>query len=166
NAQHFAQWDGTTWQPWLVEQWIGPLQKSTPEGYQFRVLTGEGDGYYVEPGQGQFLDGGRGDNPYLYVTRRHQASEGPDEGESDLITIGPCCNTNYEQGPEKFIDPTPETIDGAPLVLWYVAQMANDDTPGQEYCWADTQLVDGIYIPVDYPCFAGPSFTPIVRKEP
>ncbi|MCB0183895.1 MAG: hypothetical protein KDE31_06510, partial [Caldilineaceae bacterium] len=71
NAQHFAQWDGATWQPWLVEQWIGPLQKSTPEGYQFRVLTGEGDGYYVEPGQGQFLDGGRGDNPYLYVTRRH-----------------------------------------------------------------------------------------------
>lgn len=166
NVTQFAQWDGADWQPWLVEQWTGPLDETTVDGYQFRLLTENGNGYYLEPGRGQFDDGGRGDNPYLYVTRRHEmantSNEAGNEGESDLITIGPCCNENYEQGPEKFINsPTPEPIQHEPIVLWYVAQMKNDDRPGQEYCWADTELRDGIFIPIDYPCFAGPNFTPI-----
>jgi hypothetical protein len=166
GAQRFAQWDGTAWQPWLTEQWVAPFDDASAEGYQFRLLGTETPGYYIAPGRGQFADGGRGDKPYLYVTRHHAPGTGPDEGDSDLITIGACCNTDYQQGPEQFIDmPAPEAIDNVALVLWYVAQMANDDTPGQEYCWADTTLQDGLYVPVDYPCFAGPMFTPIVTSQ-
>jgi len=162
GALRFAQWDGSVWQPWATEQWAAPSNVLTPEGYQFRLRTADGNGFYMEPGRGQFADGGRGDNPYVYVTRRHPPGSGPDEGESDLITIGPCCNTNHEQGPDKFIDtPLPESVADGSIVLWYVAQMENDATPGQEYCWADAILQDGIFVPVDYPCFAGPSFTPI-----
>lgn len=172
GTPRFAQWDGTAWQPWTTEQWTGPSDLVTAEGYQFRLLAADGNGFYVEPGRGQFADGGRGDNPYVYLTRRHLTStdpnatdrvtDRPDEGDSDLITIGSCCNTNHEQGPEKFIDtPVPESLVDGSIVLWYVAQLDNDSTPGQEYCWADTILEDGLFVPVDYPCFAGPSFTPI-----
>lgn len=161
NAAQFAAWDADAWQPWLEEQWIGPLDAATAAGYQFRLLTAGDSGYYIEPGRGQFDDGGRGDNPYLYLTRHHTGATGPDEGDSDLITIGSCCNTDYQQGPEKFIDTPPESVADGAFVLWYVAQMQNDDTPGQEYCWADVTLQDGVYIPVDYPCFAGPMFVPL-----
>ena len=45
----------------------------------------------------------------------------------------------YKRQPETFIEPLGEAIgDAAPLVLWYVAQLANDDTPGTEYCWAES----------------------------
>ncbi|MCB0061597.1 MAG: hypothetical protein KDE19_05765 [Caldilineaceae bacterium] len=161
NAKEFAAWDGSAWQPWQDERWTGPFAATTTEGYQFRLLTGVDTGYYIEPGRGQFDDGGRGDNPYVYVTHRHTDGTGPDEGDSDLITIGPCCNTDYQQGPEKFIDTPPESIADGALVFWYVAQLENDDTPGQEYCWADVTLEDGVYIPIDYPCFAGPMFVPV-----
>jgi hypothetical protein len=155
---NFAQWDGAAWQPWQQEQWAAPFDATTAEGYQFRLTAADGVGYYIEPGRGQFADGGRGDNPYIYVTRHHTAGAGPDEGDSDLITIGPCCNTDYQQGPEKFVND--ESIAESPLVFWYVAQMQNDDTPGQEYCWADLVLRDGVYTTVDYPCYAGPLFVP------
>lgn len=157
----FAAWDGTDWQPWQVEQWSPPFAEATTERYQFLLRDATGQGFAIVPGQGQFDDGGRGDNPYVYVTRRHEPGTGPDEGESDLITIGPCCNTDYQQGPEKFIDTPPETLESGEVVMWYVAQMKNDATPGQEYCWADALLQDGVYVPVDYPCFAGPMFVPI-----
>jgi hypothetical protein len=117
-----------------------------------------GEGYAIEPGRGQFGDGGRGDFAFTFVTRRHADR---DEGESDLITIGPCCNTDYQQGPEKFIDATPEPIANAPITLWYVMQLKNDDTPGREYCWARYDLVDGVYEPVSWPCYAGPMFHPV-----
>ncbi len=166
GIQNFAAWTGSDWQTWAVEQWQGPSTNFTPEGYQFRLNSSDGLGYYLVPGNGQFGDGGRGDQPYLYVTRHHAttqpvAAQAGDEGDADLITIGPCCNADYQQGPEKFIDAPPESITDSPLVIWYVAQMQNDDTPGQEYCWADATLQDGVYVPVDYPCFAGPLFVPI-----
>lgn len=164
GSKTVSAWDGMAWQSWAEEQWSAPSELTTPEGYQFRLLDSMGNGYYVEPGRGQFGDGGRGDNPYVYVTRHHSGSEAPDEGESDLITIGPCCNTDYQQGPEKFIDTPPESIIDTPLVFWYVAQLKNDDTPGQEYCWADVALQDGIYVPVDFPCFAGPMFVPMTTN--
>jgi hypothetical protein len=154
----WSQWDGASWQAWANEGWA--LQKdvaSTPEGYQYRFATASG-GYYVEPAAGQFSDGGRGDNAYVYVTRQHPEQ---DEGESDLVTIGPCCNEDERQGPEKFIDPTPEGIADTEIVIWYVPQLKNDDTPGQEYCWANQELVNGVYETRVYPCYGGPMFIPL-----
>ncbi len=124
-----AAWDGSAWKAWDTEQWTQqkPDTPYTKEGYELRLTRADGTGFYVEPGRGQFGDGGRGDFAFSYVTRRDPAK---DEGESDLITIGPCCNTDYKQGPEKFIEPMPEPIANAPIVFWYVAQLKNDDTPG------------------------------------
>lgn len=155
----FAEWRGNDWQKWDTERWAE--QKSdtpyTKEGFQYRVTSDEGKGYFLEPGRGQFNDGGRGDNAFLYVTRGHADR---DEGESDLTTLGPCCNTDYRQGPEKFIEPQPETIDSAGLVVWYVAQLKNDDTPGKQYCWAESVPEKGVYGVKKYPCIAGPMFHP------
>lgn len=159
----FAQWNGSAWNDWTAEQWT--QQDGSPyttEGYQYRLLNADGQGYTIEPGNGQFGDGGRGDNALVYVTRRFPDR---DEGESDLITIGPCCNADYRQGPEKFIEPSPDPIADSPLVIWYVAQLKNDDTPGQEYCWADSVLESGMYVAKEWPCYAGPMFTPI-RGQP
>jgi hypothetical protein len=155
-----AAWNGSAWETWERERWQlqseGPL---TPEGYQYRLLRPDGSGFYLEPGRGQFGDGGRGDNAFFYVTRR-QADR--DEGDSDMITIGPCCNTNHEQGPEKFITP-PEPITNSELVLWYTPQIEIDNTPGREYCWADSILLNGVYVSRPYPCYAGPLFVPVSR---
>jgi hypothetical protein len=82
-----------------------------------------------------------------------------DEGENDLVTIGPCCNTDYQQGPEKFIND--EAIENTNLVMWYVCQMKNDNTPGKEYCWAESYLDHGVYKTRVYPCLAGPLFVPM-----
>ena len=112
----------------------------------------------MEPGKGQFKDGGRGDFSYVYVSKFSPAK---DEGESDLVTIGPCCNTDYRQGPEKFIEPGAENIENSSMVIWYVAQMRNDDRKGNEYCWAENVLEDGVWRTKAYPCFAGPMFVPV-----
>lgn len=155
-----ANWTGTDWQPWTTEQWQGPSNLVTPEGYGFRATAADGQGFYVTPGRGQFGDGGRGDNPYTYLTRRH-----PDrnEGDVDLITIGSCCETHHEQGPEKFIDSPPEATADTQIVLWYVAQMKNSDLPGEQYCWVESVVENGIYVPQTYPCAAGPLFVPVIK---
>jgi hypothetical protein len=155
----FYEYKESNWSSWQKEQWQlqGSLTSYTPEGYQYKI----GDtqrGYYIEPGKGQFNDGGRGDFAYVYVTRH---STGKDEGENDLVTIGPCCNTDHQQGPEKFIGSQPENIENASLVLWYVAQLKNDDRKGNEYCWAESVLDNGVYVTRTYPCFCGPLFVPI-----
>ncbi len=152
----FAAWTGSAWENWLTEQWqLQTDSEPTEEGYQFRFADSTGAGYYVEPGRGQF-DGERGDNAFVYATRDHPDR---DEGDSDMITIGPCCNVNYEQGPERFIDN--ESIEGANLVLWYVPQIENDGEPGRQYCWAESALDRGVYVAREYPCYAGPMFVPI-----
>ena len=156
----FANWNGQAWADWTAEQWQNPTDTVTAEGYQFRLADAQGRGFYVEPSRGQFHDNGRGDNPFVYITKQHDDA-GQDEGEADLITIGPCCNSDYRQGPEKFIEPQPESLAGSKLVLWYVPQIKNDDTPGRQYCWADSVLKEGVYVAVDYPCYAGPMFVPI-----
>ncbi|MBI4517898.1 MAG: hypothetical protein HY699_18995 [Deltaproteobacteria bacterium] len=156
-----AAWNGAAWQDWSTEQW--QLQADgayTAAGYQYRLRAENGGGFYLEPGQGQFGDGGRGDNAYLYVTRYHRDK---DEGDSDMVTIGPCCNEDYQQGPEKFIDTPPEDIAASEMVLWYVPQIKIDSTPGREYCWADSTLVDGVYVANEYPCYTGPMFVPIAE---
>lgn len=155
----FSEWDGNAWQPWATEGWRlqSPQSRYTGEGYQYRI----GNGFYMMPGNGRFGDGGRGDNAYVYVTRYHTDR---DEGEKDLVTLGPCCNTDYHQGPEKFIEPSPENIRSARLVVWYVAQLKNDDTKGHEYCWAESVIEKGIYQTKAYPCMSGPMFIPVQHQ--
>ncbi len=156
--QTLAAWTGEDWQLWETEQWQAPTNLVTPDGYQLRVTGTDGQGVYMVPGRGQFGDGGRGDNPYLYATRRHVDRN---EGDLDLITIGSCCEIHHEQGPEKFIDTPPENIVDTEIVLWYVVQMQNDDQPGQQYCWVETVVENGLYVPQTYPCAAGPMLVPV-----
>lgn len=162
NQNNFSEWNATAWQPWNTEQWR--LQNAqtnyTSDGYQYRITDAGGNGFFMEPGNGQFRDGGRGDNAYVYVTKLHADK---DEGETDLVTIGPCCNTDYKQGPEKFMEPGPENIQNTQLIVWYVAQMKNDDTKGRQYCWAERYLENGVYKTHAYPCFSGPMFVPIKK---
>ncbi|MBC7797253.1 MAG: hypothetical protein H7Z37_10310 [Pyrinomonadaceae bacterium] len=154
-----AEWKGSDWQTWQNERWLQQNDAAvTKENYLFKVSDASNKGFYIEPGRGQFPDGGRGDNAFIYATRY---KPDVDEGESDLATIGPCCNTDYHQGPEKYIEPQPENIENSSLVLWYVAQLKNDDTKGKEYCWAESYLDNGVYKVKMYPCFSGPMFHPI-----
>jgi len=159
SSNNFYQWADNNWQQWQKEKWNEQtgLSSYTPEGYLYKLATPEG-GYFMEPGRGQFGDKGRGDFSFVYVTKNTGAAN---EGENDLPTIGPCCNTDYHQGPEKFIEPQPDDIQNASLVIWYVAQMKNDDTKGREYCWAESVAENGVYVTHTYPCFCGPMFVPV-----
>ena len=152
----FEEWQGESWQSWEVEQWQLQSDQTayTPEGYQYRLRQENGRGYAIEPGQGQFPDGLSGDSAYLYLTRYRA-----EEGEADMLTLGSCCNTDYQQGPETFINA--ENTLAAPLVTWYVPQLDNDDTPGQETCWADSIVEDGMFTAEVWPCAAGPLFVPL-----
>lgn len=160
---NFSEWNGSGWQNWTAEKWQlqGEQTAFTPDGYQYKFENSDGLGYYLEPSRGQFNDGGRGDNAYVYVTRWHADK---DEGDADLVTIGPCCNTDYHQGPEKFIEPSPENIASSRVVIWYVPQMKNDNTKGREYCWAESFIgKTGTKETKVYPCFAGPLFVPVKK---
>jgi hypothetical protein len=155
----FAEWDGAAWKDWAVEGWrLASDVPANAEDYAFRLSDDDANGFYVVPSTGQFGDGGRGDDAYVYVTLHHPNQ---DEGDSDMPTIGPCCNLDYQQGPEKFINTEPEAIADSSLVLWYVAQLKNDDTAGDAYCWAEATLQNGLYKPVQYPCPSGPLFVPV-----
>jgi hypothetical protein len=155
-AYTFSSWDGSSWKPWDVEGWQLQSEMFTPQGAQFRIISTDGLGYDIAPGAGQPPDDHKNDNAFVYVTHFH-----PGEGETDLLTLGECCNTDFRQGPEQFIGDVPEPILESPLVLWYVPQLVIDDTPGSEYCWADTKVEQGMYVPVTWPCYAGPYFIPI-----
>ena len=159
DQNNFYNWNGNEWRQWDKEQWQdqNSLSAYTKEGYMYK-LAAANTGYFMEPGHGQFGDGGKGDNAFVYVTKY---TAGKDEGENDLSTIGPCCNTDYHQGPEKFIEPQAENIENSSLVVWYVAQLKNDDRKGNEYCWAESVLQNGVYTTRAYPCFCGPMFVPV-----
>jgi hypothetical protein len=152
----FADWDGQQWRPWTEEQWVLQDENTpvTPEGFQFRIESANGQTYTVEPNRGQLPDGSRGDNAYTYVTVAR-----PGQGDADLLTIGPCCNEDHRQGPEQFMEP-PEPLAGQDLVMWYVPRLKNDDTPGAEYCWVTTEVVDGQLVNKIYPCAFGALFVP------
>ncbi len=160
NQNNFYQWQQNNWSQWQTEKWNeqNSLSTYTPEGYLYKIANNNGGGFYMQPGKGQFGDGGRGDFSFVYVTKN---APDKNEGESDLPTIGPCCNTDYHQGPEKFIEPNAENISNSGMVVWYVAQLKNDDTKGNEYCWAESVLENGLYKTRTYPCFCGPMFTPV-----
>jgi hypothetical protein len=156
----FYQYNNNAWQNWQQEQWYLQQANTTysTEGYLYKIANQANKGYMVQPGTGKFNDGGRGDNAFTYITLNKPNVE---EGEADLVTIGPCCNSDYQQGPDKFIGSAPEAIAGKKLVMWYVPQLKNDNTKGNEYCWAESVLQNGNYITKAYPCFAGPKFIPI-----
>ncbi len=158
GKQIFAAKQGNSWQAWAQEGWFrDPTDAINPAAPPYRIADAQGHGFYMEPARGQFDDGGRGDHAFIYVTRRHPDR---DEGDADLVTIGPCCNTDYHQGPEKFIEPAPEALTDGALTLWYVAELKNDGAPGEQYCWAESVPANGIYTTKTYPCFSGPLFIP------
>jgi len=162
EQNNFAEWTNGNWSNWTVEKWQLQTEQTdyTKEGYQYRVADNSANGFYIIPGNGQFNDGGRGDNAYVYITKYHVDK---DEGESDLVTIGPCCNIDYQQGPEKFMAPSADPIVNSRLVMWYVAQLKNDNTKGREYCWADNYIENGVYKTKSFPCLSGPLFVPIKK---
>ncbi|MGH1542545.1 MAG: hypothetical protein ACRBHB_19130 [Arenicella sp.] len=163
QAYQVQAWDEQNWQTWDQESWSfqNDLKTYYQQKYTHRLLTKDGDGYLLEPGNQQFNDAGRGDNAYVYAAVSHTDKE---EGEQDLVTLGSCCNTDYRQGPEQFIEP-PEPLLNEGVVLWYVAQMKNDGNPGSEYCWADTVVEKGVKKIKVWPCFAGPMFTPVQQVQ-
>lgn len=153
--EQVAEWNGERWVSWQQEQWR--LQDEAtlhPQGYQYRVTGEDKQGFYIEPGQGQFADGGRGDHAFSYFSVYK-----PTEGEQDMATLGSCCSRDYRQGPETFIEP-PESLQKQDVVLWYVPQLKNDGRRGNEYCWADTRVQDGLKAIKVWPCYAGPMFVP------
>lgn len=157
----FARWDGRQWVPWREELWAQepPDTEITAEGYLYRIAQKDQQEYSIAP----YWDSAeRRNSALMYVTARHLIK---DEGDADLITIGPCCNDDYRQGPEKFIEPDPEPLTETPIVLWYVPVLKNDDTPGSEYCWADWVLEDGVYTTKTWRCQAGLQFSPVKASQ-
>ncbi len=160
GAEEFSTWNGKKWQKWTKEKWMDQKNaKYTKEGYWMKLTSPNGSGYYIEPGIGQWAHN-RGDSAFVYVSAWH---ENKDEGDTDMVTIGTCCNYDYKQGPEKFLEP-PETLQGNHLIIWYVPRMHNDNTPGKEYCWA-TQVVENGKMKIKtWPGIVGPKFIPIKNK--
>lgn len=162
GQEHLIEsYENKVWKQWNKEAWI--LQNEADHYYEnkyiLRVKYKSGQAFLIEANKGQFGDGGRGDHAYYYITKNNPDKE---EGEIDLPTLGPCCNNDYKQGPEKFIEP--ESIDHAGLVLWYVPQIKNDNTKGHEYCWAESVLENGVFVPKVWPCPSGLKFVPFVPQ--
>lgn len=161
DGDSFAEWDGQGWQTWDREQWQLQSAESlyTAEGAQYKIVDQSGFGYSVSPSQGHFSNKAVSDDAYVYVVRHHA-----DEGDADMVDFGSCCNTNHEQGPEQFIDTRPESISNSNIVIWYVPQIENNGSPGEEYCWAETKIVAGMPTHDIWPCYAGPTFVPLVNQ--
>ncbi len=154
SGDSYARWDGSGWEAVSGEQYFTPYadgvhgpHEFTPEGINAQVQDQDGKRYYIEIGQGHFGDGGRGDDPFLYVTQHNAA-----EGDADLPVIGDCCLDDERQGPDAYVDG--ENVAQENLVLWYVPQMLTDGNPPDYYCWT----VSGEPDPETYPCFSGPMF--------
>ena len=162
----FALWDGQQWAVQPTETYRTPYESVGFGPHQLNaanigwwVMDAGGAGFYIEPGLGQFNDGGMDDTPFLYITLHK-----PEEGDTDLPIFSPpgpsyCCNDDHLQGPDIYIND--ESIANANLVLWYVPQSTTDRVPEAEdgdgfHCWT----VNGEPTPETYPCFAGPMFTP------
>jgi hypothetical protein len=152
----FYRWSGTEWRKVLVEDYFVPYpepghgpHEGTGEGYYWIISDDSGAGYYVEMSTGQFDDGGRGEDPFIYVTQHN-----PAEGDTDIGVIGDCCFNDHRQGPDQFLNGA--SVQGENLVLWYVPQLVTDGEEGSYYCWT----VSGEPNPETYPCWAGPMFTP------
>ena len=149
----FSGWNGKAFAPINSERWLAPDASVASNGARFGLRNSQLN-YQIIPGRGQFADGRHGDSEWFYLTARHADR---DEGASDMLTIGPCCNSDFAQGPEKFIDTPPEPLSGQ-AVLWYVPQLKNATEPGKENCWARSELQAGVLTVRAYPCTGGPLF--------
>lgn len=161
DGQTVASWESGKWTNWTKENWNLQVDQSnfSPQGYQFKMTNSDGSGYYLEPNQGQFGDKSRGDHAYCFVAKEHL---GQGEGELNMPTLGPCCNTNFEQGPEQFILPA-EPLNGH-NIIWYVPQMKNSDIKGKQYCWVETTVENGHEGYQTYNGVVGPMFVPFGKK--
>ncbi len=154
NKQELNIYDSEKWNTIEKEMWkLQTESNMLKDDKYFLKFKSHANSFLIEANKGQFGDGGRGDNAYYYITKIHQDI---DEGERDLPTLGPCCNIDYKQGPEKFTNN--ESLLNSELVLWYVPQIKNDNTKGKEYCWAESVLENGIYVSKTWPCPSGPKF--------
>lgn len=149
NRTH-AGWENQMNEAWFRENESYPYDKGSIMG---RLLNEYGDTILMEANRGQFSDGSKGDNAYVYLTLNKEA-----EGVHDLPTIGPCCNTDHQQGPDKFINSPPESLLNGSIVVWYVPEIHNDGRPGHEYCWSESVIENGKKVAKVYPCFSGPKF--------
>ena len=163
-GNQFESWDGAAWQVENNESWHGDGDASgdgfvtNSNGHAFRIHNGI-SGFLVEPGAGQFGDGGTGDNGWIYHTKFDS-----DEGAADMPRVGDCCNADYEQGPEAFVDG--EATSGEDIVLWVVPDQATITEYGAAnglgdaaYCWTETTADPS-------PCLAGPMFVPVTVLSP
>ncbi len=141
------------WQNRKKEFWMLEGQNINSEFHLAQIKTKGNSFLVLESNRGQYNDGGRGDNSYIYVTKHHKDI---DEGDTDMPSLGTCCNIDHRQGPEMFVND--EDIASSSMVLWYVPQIKNDNRKGFEYCWAESVLVDGKYEAIVYPCLSGPKF--------
>lgn len=145
----------------VTERYFEANEQTASNGARFQ-LRSSSLAFDVVPGRGQFANS-RGDFEFVYVTANHASAAGKrDEGASDLITLGPCCNVDYRQGPELFLND--EKLQGE-LVFWYVPQLKNQTDPGQEYCWATSDIENGVLKARAYPCEAGPLFRVIAAQQ-
>ena len=155
DAMNVFEFTNGHWEQWKKEGWSLQSEQQIFEGdhHWFKFQDKKGKGLLLMANTGQMRDGGRGDHAYVYLSKHWPKR---DEGDIDMPTIGPCCNQDHQQGPEKFIND--ESVQNTEMVLWYVAQVQNDDTKGKEYCWAESVLKNGVYVPIIYPCYMGPMF--------
>lgn len=160
GAHVVEQWERGGWAPKTTEFWHEQVSSTaySPEGYLFKIRTDASGGYYLQPSRGQFAYDGRGDNAFSYFVTDKQ------EGAADLPTFGPCCNEDYRQGPEAFLEPA-EDMEGKSTVIWYVPQMANNNQAGQQYCWTELAIREGRQSFQTWPGIAGPMFVPISTAQ-
>ena len=144
---NLAAWDGANWVQQATEFWEQQSTVVNGDLQRWWITGPAGSGYRITPGQGQFGDGGRGDDAYFYATAHNAA-----QGDTDLGgSIGDCCAGTYQQGPHNYVNG--ESLVDANLVLWYVPQLFTDLTVDDYYCWT-------VNVNETYPCFGGPLFTP------
>lgn len=150
------------WTPAITETYRTPYQQEghgphfyDASGAAWSVFDESGRGFLIVADRGQYPQS-RGAAPFLYVTQHRDA-----EGEIDMGIIGQCCNDDYRQGPEAFVNG--EGVAGTNIVLWYVPQMTTevDATTGEYYCWT----VNGEPDPETYPCIVGPLFVPFTPSH-
>lgn len=155
GGESVAQWDGADWTPLTTEAVFPDPNAISPDGYSFRISDGTtANGFYLEPGRGQFGEGEEeGDAEFFYPVLYHAAEVDPDLG-----SIGPCCSPP-NHGPESRVNG--EAIDDAHVVLWYVSSMVTDASPPEYYCWT----VSGEPNPETYPCWSGPMFVPMALQS-
>jgi len=157
SPYHFEYWDGRNWVRLSQEGWLLQTPDIAPsaEGFLYRLIDDDGRGYGIPPNNQLWAYGARGDSAYIYVTVHH-----PDEGDSNMPSFGSCCRTDWQQGPEKFLQP-PEKLHGQPIVLWFVPVLYIDHRSGSEFCWATTIIVDGVAKTRVWPCSAGLYLVPL-----